>query len=99
MSICSVDGKQKSYCTPEAYRGTTFMAVSQQEERHLEDVTAKARLFDTTSKSLGVTLIDYDLDPWPDVFVANDTGAEQAVSEQRQRNVHGVGPARRAGVQ
>ena len=36
-------------------------------------MTAKAGLFDTTSKSLGVTLIDYDLDPWPDVFVANDT--------------------------
>jgi hypothetical protein len=30
-------------------------------------------LFDATSKSLGVTLLDYDLDAWPDVFVANDT--------------------------
>ena len=38
-----------------------------------EDVTAKAGLFDATSKSLGVTLLDYDLDGWPDVFVANDT--------------------------
>ena len=38
-----------------------------------EDVTAKARLFDATSKSLGVTLLDYDLDVWPDVFIANDT--------------------------
>ena len=38
-----------------------------------EDVTAKARLFDATSKSLGVTLLDYDLDGWPDLFIANDT--------------------------
>ena len=38
-----------------------------------EDVTAKAGLFDATSKSLGVTLLDYDLDVWPDVFIANDT--------------------------
>ena len=36
-------------------------------------MTAKAGLFDATSKSLGVTLLDYDLDAWPDVFVANDT--------------------------
>ena len=38
-----------------------------------EDVTAKAGLFDATSKSLGVTLLDYDLDVWPDLFIANDT--------------------------
>ena len=38
-----------------------------------EDVTAKARLFDATSKSLGATLLDYDLDVWPDLFIANDT--------------------------
>jgi hypothetical protein len=70
---CSVDGKQKSYCTPEAYRGTTSWLFHNKRNGTFEDVTAKAGLFDTTSKSLGVTLIDYDLDPWPDVFVANDT--------------------------
>ncbi len=71
--FCSVDGKQKSYCTPEAYRGTTSWLFRNAGNGTFEDVTAKAGLFDTTSKSLGVTLIDYDLDPWPDVFVANDT--------------------------
>jgi len=70
---CSVDGKQKSYCTPEAYRGATTWLFRNKGNGTFEDVTAKAGLFDTTSKSLGVTLIDYDLDPWPDVFVANDT--------------------------
>jgi hypothetical protein len=70
---CSVDGKQKSYCTPEAYRGTTSWLFRNKGNGTFEDVTAKAGLFDTTSKSLGVTMIDYDLDPWPDVFVANDT--------------------------
>jgi enediyne biosynthesis protein E4 len=70
---CSVDGKQKSYCTPEAYRGTTSWLFRNKGDGTFEDVTAKAGLFDTTSKSLGVTMIDYDLDPWPDVFIANDT--------------------------
>jgi hypothetical protein len=71
--FCSVDGKQKSYCTPEAYRGTTSWLFRNKGNGTFEDVTAKAGLFDATSKSLGVTLLDYDLDVWPDLFVANDT--------------------------
>ena len=70
---CSIDGKEKSYCTPEAYRGTTSWLFRNKGNGTFEDVTAKAGLFDATSKSLGVTLIDYDADPWPDVFIANDT--------------------------
>jgi hypothetical protein len=71
--FCSVDGKQKSYCTPEAYRGTTTWLFRNRHDGTFEDVTAKAGLFDATSKSLGVTLLDYDLDVWPDLFIANDT--------------------------
>ena len=70
---CSVDGKQKSYCTPEAYRGATSWLFRNRRDGTFEDATATAGIFDTTSKSLGVTLLDYDHDVWPDVFVANDT--------------------------
>jgi hypothetical protein len=70
---CSVDGKQKAYCTPEAYRGATSWLFRNRGNGTFEDVTAKAGLFDATSKSLGVTLVEYDADPWPDVFIANDT--------------------------
>src|SRR6202007_2565756 len=37
------------------------------------DVTAKSGIFDATSKSLGVALLDYERDGWPDLLVANDT--------------------------
>ena len=70
---CSVDGTQKAYCTPEAYRGATSWLFRNKGNGTFEDVTAKAGLFDATSKSLGVTLVEYDADPWPDVFIANDT--------------------------
>jgi hypothetical protein len=70
---CRLDGKTKSYCTPEAYPGTTCWLFRNRGDGTFEDVTGKAGLHDTTSKSLGLTLIDYDLDGWPDVFIANDT--------------------------
>ena len=71
--FCSADGKTKSYCTPEAYRGSTSWLYRNKGNGTFDDVTAKAGFFDVTSKSLGVTLLDYDQDGWPDVFVANDT--------------------------
>ena len=71
--FCSADGKAKSYCTPEAYRGSTSWLYRNKGDGTFDDVTAKAGFFDVTSKSLGVTLLDYDQDGWPDVFVANDT--------------------------
>jgi hypothetical protein len=71
--FCSLDGKQKSYCTPEAYRGDTCWLFRNRGNGTFEDVTATSGIFDTSSKSLGVALVDYDGDGWPDVFVANDT--------------------------
>jgi hypothetical protein len=70
---CSLDGRTKSYCTPEAYPGTTCWLFRNRGDGTFEEVTGKAGLHDDTSKSLGLTLIDYDLDGWPDVFIANDT--------------------------
>jgi hypothetical protein len=71
--FCSLDGKTKSYCTPEAYRGSTCWLFRNRGDGTFEDVTAKSRIFDSTSKSLGVAMFDYDDDGWPDLLVANDT--------------------------
>ncbi len=70
---CTLDGKTKSYCTPEAYRGSTCWLFRNRGDGTFEDVTAKSGIFDTSSKSLGVAMLDYDNDGWPDLFVANDT--------------------------
>jgi hypothetical protein len=71
--FCSLDGKRKSYCTPEAYHGETCWLFRNRGNGTFEDVTAKSGIFDATSKSLGVALIDYDRDGWPDLLIANDT--------------------------
>ena len=70
---CSVDGKRKSYCTPEAYRGETCWLFRNRGDGTFEDATVQAGLFDTTSKSLGAAILDLNGDRRPDLFVANDT--------------------------
>jgi enediyne biosynthesis protein E4 len=81
--FCSRDGKQKSYCTPEAYRGDTCWLFHNRGNGTFEDVTATSGIFDTSSKSLGVAMLDDDQDGWPDLFVANDTQPNKLYRNQR----------------
>jgi hypothetical protein len=70
---CALDGKTKSYCTPEAYQGTSLRLWHNKGDGTFQDVTQKARLYDTSSKSLGVLTFDANQDGWPDILVSNDT--------------------------
>jgi hypothetical protein len=81
--FCSLDGRQKSYCTPEAYRGETCWLFRNRGNGTFEDVTATCGIFDSSSKSLGVALVDDDQDGWPDIFVANDTEPNKLYRNQR----------------
>ena len=89
--FCSADGKTKSYCTPEAYPGATSWLYRNKGNGTFEDVTAAAGLFDPTSKALGVTVLDFDLDGWPDLFVANDTQPNKLYRNRRDRTFQEVG--------
>jgi enediyne biosynthesis protein E4 len=71
--FCSLDGAAKSYCTPESYKGTRSRLFHNLGGGRFEDVAEKAGVGDPTSKSLGVTVFDFNGDGWPDIFVANDT--------------------------
>jgi hypothetical protein len=70
---CSLDNKNKSYCTPQRYKGQSSTLFHNRGDGTFENVTRKAGLYDPTSKSLGVALLDYDNDGWLDLFVSNDT--------------------------
>jgi enediyne biosynthesis protein E4 len=70
---CTLDGKTKSYCTPESYRGQSQTLYRNRGDGGFEDVTERAGLKNPASKALGVTLLDFDGDSWLDLFVANDT--------------------------
>jgi hypothetical protein len=94
--FCSVDGKHRSYCTPEAYRGSTCWLFHNRGNGTFEDVTAKTGIFDTSSKSLGVALLDFDRDGWMDLVVANDTQPNKLYRNARNGTFDEIGV--RAGI-
>ena len=57
---CTLDGKAKSYCTPESYKGASVRLWHNRGNGTFEDVTLKAGLADPTSKTLGVAVMDFD---------------------------------------
>ncbi|MGB9435832.1 MAG: CRTAC1 family protein [Candidatus Acidiferrum sp.] len=70
---CTLDGKSKSYCTPESYKGIAVRLWHNRGDGTFEDATKKAGLGDPTSKTLGIAVLDYDNDGWPDLLFSNDT--------------------------
>jgi hypothetical protein len=70
---CSLDNKNKSYCTPQAYKGQSSSLFHNKGDGTFENVTKKAGLSDPTGKALGIAMLDFDNDGWMDLFVSNDT--------------------------
>jgi hypothetical protein len=71
--FCTLDGRTKSYCTPESYKGQSPTLYRNRGDGTFEDVTDKAGLRNPSAKALGIALVDYDADSWLDLFVSNDT--------------------------
>jgi enediyne biosynthesis protein E4 len=70
---CTIDGAHKSYCTPESYKGASVRLWRNLGNGKFEDASHKSGLYDPTSKSLGIAILDYNGDGWPDILIANDT--------------------------
>jgi hypothetical protein len=81
--FCTLNGKTKSYCTPESYKGQSATLFHNRGNGTFEDVTRKAGLYDPTAKALGVALIDFNADGWLDLFVANDTQPNRLYENHR----------------
>jgi hypothetical protein len=93
---CSLDGKNKSYCTPQNYKGQSSTLFRNRGDGTFENVTKRAGLSDPTSKALGIALLDYDNDGWIDLFVSNDTEPNKLYHNNRNGTFTNVAVA--AGV-
>jgi hypothetical protein len=70
---CTMDGKSKSYCTPESYKGASIRLWHNNGDGTFSDATKQAGLYEPTSKTLGIAILDFDNDGWPDILLSNDT--------------------------
>ena len=85
--FCTLDGKSKSYCTPESYKGQSPSLFRNRGNGTFENVTKPAGIYDTSLEGLGVAMLDFDGDSRMDLFVANDTEPNRPLSQQGQRHV------------
>ncbi len=69
--VCSQDGV-RGYCGPNAYKPVAPALYRNRGGGRFEDVTAGAGLDHATDKAMGVAVLDYNTDGWPDVFVGSD---------------------------
>lgn len=69
--VCSQDGV-RGYCGPNAYKPLAPALYRNRGGGRFEDVTARAGLDQATDKAMGVAVLDYNTDGWPDVFVGSD---------------------------
>ncbi len=91
MSRAATTESRNRYCTPEAYRGDTCWLFRNRGDGTFEDVTATSGMFDSSSKSLGASILDIDGDGWLDVFVANDTQPNKLYRNLRNGTFKEVG--------
>ena len=65
-------GDPPGYCGPDAYRPAAPTLYRNVGRGRFESVTEEAGLYDPTDKAMGVAVLDYDREGWPDLFVGSD---------------------------
>jgi enediyne biosynthesis protein E4 len=68
---CALNGVQ-GYCGPESYKPTAPKLYRNLGRGRFEDISARAGLDHPTDKAMGVAILDYNGDGWPDVFIGSD---------------------------
>ena len=89
-------GGVRGYCGPDAYKAVAPKLYRNLGGGRFEDASARAGLDEPTDKVMGVAVLDYNGDGWPDLFVGSDR-----VPAKLYRNDgkgHFVDEAIRAGV-
>src|SRR5258708_5299952 len=67
----------RAYCHPDQFDAITHLVFHNNGDGTFTDVSKKCGVEGSPGKGLGVAIDDFDRDGWPDIFVANDSVAEQ----------------------
>ena len=71
------------YCSPRRYPAATSVLLRNESDGTFADVSSAWGVADSPGKALGVAFNDADADGHPDVFVANDSTAQQLFLNRR----------------
>lgn len=73
----------RSYCHPDQFEPITHLVFHNNGDGTFTDVSKKCGIASSPGKGLGIAINDFDNDDWPDIFVANDSVAEQLFRNNR----------------
>ena len=67
----------RAYCHPDQFNAITHLVFHNNGDGTFTDVSKKCGIAASPGKGLGIAVSDFDGDGWPDIFIANDSVAEQ----------------------
>jgi len=73
----------RAYCHPDQFKAISYLVYHNNGDGTFTDVSKKCGIAASPGKGLGIALGDFDRDGWPDIFVANDSVAEQLFHNNR----------------
>ena len=73
----------RAYCHPDQFKAISYLVYHNNGDGTFTDVSKKCGIAASPGKGLGIALNDFDRDGWPDIFVANDSVAEQLFHNNR----------------
>ncbi len=65
-------GGERGYCGPDAYKAVSPTLYHNLGGGKFEDVTTRVGMGDPSDKVMGIAILDYNSDGWPDVFIGSD---------------------------
>lgn len=68
---------RRDYCHPDQFQAVTHLVFHNEGHGRFRDASETTAIAKSPGKGLGLAMNDFDGDGWPDIFVANDSVAQQ----------------------
>jgi hypothetical protein len=81
----------RAYCHPDQYKAVGYLVYHNEGGGRFKEVSKECGIAASPGKGLGVAVNDFDGDGWPDIFVANDSVAQQLFRNNRNGTFTEVG--------
>src|SRR6267142_3781594 len=73
----------RTYCHPDQFAPVSYLVYHNEGGGRFKDVSKQCGIGLSPGKGLGIAVNDFDRDGWPDIFVANDSLAQQLFRNNR----------------